>query len=236
MQTVIPIRPAVGPGRRRVPDLLSHAPLFRGLSPEELERIASGTREVRVAKGEALFQRGDPCVGFHVVAVGQVKLSLVTPEGGEKVVEILGPGMSFGEAVMFMEKPYLVSATALTDGLLLHVSREAVFRELDRDPRLARRMLAGLSMRLHMLVKDVEAMTLRSATQRVIGYLTRLDDEGVGQGRVTLPAQKNLVASRLNLTPEYFSRILHELSTEGLIRVEGRDIEILAPERLATLT
>lgn len=235
MQTVIPIRPAVGPGRRRVPDLLSHAPLFRGLSPEELERIASGTREVRVAKGEALFQRGDACAGFHVVAVGQVKLSLVTPEGGEKVVEILGPGMSFGEAVMFMERPYLVSATALTDGLLLHVSREAVFRELDRDPRLARRMLAGLSMRLHMLVKDVEAMTLRSATERVIGYLTRLDDDG-GQGRVTLPAQKNLVASRLNLTPEYFSRILHELSTEGLIRVDGREIEILDPERLATRT
>jgi len=148
------------------------------------------------------------------------------------VVEILGPGMSFGEAVLFMERPYLVTATALADGLLLHVSREALFRELDRDPGLARRMLAGLSMRLHMLMKDMEAMTLHSATQRVIGYLTRLDDDA-GDGRVTLPAQKNLVASRLNLTPEYFSRILHELSDEGLIRVDGRAIEILDPRALA---
>ena len=226
----IPLRAAAP--RRRVPDLLAHAPLFRGLSPQELERIAGGTRDVRVEKGEVLFRRGDECHGFHIVAVGQVKLSLVTPEGGEKVVEILGPGMSFGEAVMFMERPYLVTATALADGVLLHVSREALFRELDRDPGLARRMLAGLSMRLHMLVKDMESMTLHSATQRVIGYLTRLDDEG-GAGRVTLPAQKNLVASRLNLTPEYFSRILHELAEEGLIRVDGRAIEILDAEGLA---
>ena len=228
--TAIPLR-APGP-RRRVNDLLAHMPLFRGLSPEELERIASGTRDVRVEKGEVLFRRGDECHGFHIVAVGQVKLSLGTPEGGEKVVEILGPGMSFGEAVMFMERPYLVTATALADGVLLHVARETVFRELDRDPRLARRMLAGLSMRLHMLVKDLEAMTLHSATQRVIGYLTRLEDDG-GNGRVELPAQKNLVASRLNLTPEYFSRILHDLSEERLIRVDGRHIEILDPQGLA---
>ena len=83
-----------------------------------------------------------------------------------------------------------------------------------------------------MLVKDVEAMTLHSATQRVIGYLMRLADEG-GGGQAKLPAQKSLIASRLNLTPEYFSRILHELSNEGLVRVEGREIAILDAQRLA---
>jgi CRP-like cAMP-binding protein len=96
-------------------------------------------------------------------------------------------------------------------------------------------MLAGLSMRLHMMVHDVEAMTLHSATQRVIGYLARLEEGGERSGRVTLPAQKSLVASRLNLTPEYFSRILHDLSAAGLIRVEGRDIEILDAARLREL-
>ena len=82
-----------------------------------------------------------------------------------------------------------------------------------------------------MLVRDVEALTLHSATQRVIGYLALLGDSAEG-GKVTLPAQKSLVASRLNLTPEYFSRILHDLAADGLIRVEGRDIEILDAERL----
>ena len=225
------------PGRtgatRRVIDLLAHAPIFRDLSHDELARIAAGTSELRAERARLLFQRGDPCNGFHLVVFGQVKLVVSTSAGAEKVVEIFGPGMTFGEALMFTDRPYPVSAVTLSDSLLLHVNKETLYRELERDPRLARRMLAGLSWRLHMLVKDVEALTLHSATQRVIGYLALLE-EGAGSGRVTLPAQKSLVASRLNLTPEYFSRILHELAAAGLVRVEGREIEILDSARLRT--
>ena len=211
--------------RNRLPELLAHAPIFRDLSPAELARIAAGTREVRAERGEILFQRGDRCEGFHIVAFGQVKLALGTAEGAEKVVEIIGPGMSFGEAVLFTDRPYVVSATALVDSLLLHVGKAVLSHELENDPKLARRMLASLSMRLHMLMKDMEALTLHSAAHRVIGYLARLEDDGAT--RVRLPAQKSLVASRLNLTPEYFSRILHDLAAAGLIRIDGRDIEIL---------
>jgi CRP-like cAMP-binding protein len=228
MQTTIdPPAPAL----RRTIELLSHAPIFRDLSAEDLARVAAGTTEVRAERGRLLFQRGDPCVGFHIVVFGQVKLVIGTAAGAEKVVEIIGPGMSFGEALMFTDRPYVVSAVTLADSLLLHVDKHTLVAELECDPRLARRMLAGLSWRLHMLVKDVEALTLHSATQRVIGYLARLEDDG-GARRVTLPAQKSLVASRLNLTPEYFSRILHELAAEGLVRIEGREIEILDPDRL----
>ena len=217
--------------RSRLHELLAHAPLFRELSAAELARIATGTREVRAARGEILFQRGDRCEGFHIVVFGQVKLALGTPDGAEKVVEIIGPGMSFGEAVMLTDRPYVVSATALADSLLLHVAKDTLLRELELDPPLARRMLASLSMRLHMLMKDMEALTLHSATQRVIGYLVRLEDDAGGT-RITLPAQKNLVASRLNLTPEYFSRILHELAAAGMIRIDGREIEIVDVSRL----
>jgi CRP-like cAMP-binding protein len=219
------------PDSMRAVELLAHAPLFRGLSREELARIAAATSRVHAERGTVLFQRGDPCSGFHIVVYGQVKLTVGSAGGAEKVVEIVSPGHSFGEAVMFMDRPYPVSASALADSLLLHVGKEILFGELERHPELARRMLANLSMRLHMLVKDVEAMTLHSAAQRVIGYLTRLD-EGEKAGRVTLPAQKSLIASRLNLTPEYFSRILHDLTVAGLLRVDGRDIEILDPEGL----
>ena len=221
-----------GTSRARVQELLSHAPIFRDLPPEDLARIAAGTREVRAERGHMLFQRGDPCAGFHIVVFGQVKLTVGTPAGAEKVVDILGPGASFGEALMFTDRPYVVSATVLADSLLLHVGKDTLFAEIERDPKLARRMLAGLSWRLHMLVKDVEALTVHSAMQRVIGYLARLQDEA-GVGRITLPAQKSLVASRLNLTPEYFSRILHELEDDGVIRIEGREIEILDAKRLA---
>jgi CRP-like cAMP-binding protein len=216
----------------RVLDLLAQVPMFRGLPREDLARIACGTTMVHAARGEILFQRGDPCAGFHFIAYGQVKVAVSTPAGAEKVMQILGAGRTFGEAVMFTANAYPVTATVLADSLLLHVRSQVLFAELERDPQIARRLLAALSMRLHMMVQDVEAMTLHSAAQRVIGYLALLEDAGGEPGVVTLPAQKSLVASRLNLTPEYFSRILHDLSVEALIRVEGRRISILDPEAL----
>jgi CRP-like cAMP-binding protein len=216
---------------------LRNLPLFRELAPEEIDRVSVGTRELRVQRGDILFQKGDPTRGFYIVVYGQVKLLFVTPNGDEKVIEIMGPGQSFGEALMFMEKPYIVTAHALADSMLLHVSSEVVFEEIDRDPKFARRMIAGLSRRLHHLISDVESYSLRSATQRVIGYLLQPDhddDEGHGRTMVMLPAAKSVIASRLNITPEHFSRILHELTEAQLIEVTGRTVRILDMEKLRT--
>ncbi len=186
-------------------------------------------------RGEMLFNKGDPCVGFHLVIYGQVKLAFVSPQGSEKVVEIVGPGFSFGEALMFMEKPYIVMAETLADSLLLHVSKQVVFDEIERNPAFARKMLAGLSRRLHGLINDVESYSLQSGTQRVIGYLLRQDQELAAANApysVMLPTSKAIVASRLNLTPEHFSRILHELVDRGLISIDGREVKILDMSKL----
>jgi CRP-like cAMP-binding protein len=209
--------------------LLTHVPLFNGLASEEIARIARGTRETHASKGDILFHKGDPCNGFHLLVYGQIKLAFTSSQGTEKVVEILGQGQSFGEALMFLEKPYIVFAQALTDSLLLHVSKAAVFEELQRDHNLCRKMLAGMAMRLHELMNDVESYSLHSGKQRIIGYLLRelSDDELNGINiAITLPTNKGVIASRLNLTQEHFSRILHELTELGLIVVEGRKIHI----------
>jgi CRP-like cAMP-binding protein len=219
----------------RVQEFLRNVPLFRELTDEELDQIAVGTAQVRAPAGTILFQRGDPCSGFHVVVYGQVKLAFGGADGSEKVVEILGPGASFGEAVMFLDRPYVVFAEALADSLVLAIGKAAIFTELERNPRFARRMLAGLAQRLHRLVQDLEAYTLRTGTQRVIGYLLRdlPDDRPPGAPvSVALATSKGVLASRLNITREHFSRILHELSEARLIEVHGRTIRILDPERL----
>jgi len=231
-----------GEPRTKGPDIpveqfLVNLPLFSDLTPEEIARIASSTRRIYASKGEALFTRGERCEGFHVILYGQVKLFVTSPSGSEKVIEIMGPGISFGEAILFMDIPYVVSAQALKDSLLLHVSKSLVFEEIERDPRFARRLLAGMSRKLHQLVRDVEAYSLRSGLERVIGYLLRDDALADGTARsaaVTLPANKMIVASRLNLTPEYFSRILHELADAGLIVMEGRQVSVPDIERLRT--
>ena len=213
--------------------LLAHVPLFNGLENEEIARIARGTREVNVIRGDMLFHKGDASTGFHLIVYGQIKLGFTSAQGAEKVVDIIGQGQTFGEAVMFMDKPYMVFAQALSDSLLLHISKAVIMDELARDPKLGRKMIASLSMRLHHLITDVESYSLHSGRQRIIGYLLRDNMERNAHSlTVTLPTSKGVIASRLNLTQEHFSRILHELQENGLITVQGRKIGIPNVEKL----
>lgn len=220
-----------------VPRYLSALPLFHDVAPPARARLAEGCTLRRLARGEAVFRVGDPCNEFHVTVIGQVKLFALSPDGHEKVIELIGPGGTFAEALMFTGRPYIVNAQAVTDALVLSVGKEAVLAEIEREPGFALHMLAGVSRRLHGLVRDVEAYSLHSGAQRIIGYLLRECDDEAGQGSqpvtVSLPVSKAMIASRLSLTPEYFSRVLHELEAAGLIEIDRRDIRIREPKRLA---
>jgi len=217
---------------------LSALPLFSDLSPLERERIALGCHLKRLTRGEILFRVGDACEAFYVVVSGQVKLYVSSPSGQEKVIEIIGPGHSFAEALVFLRRPHIVNAQALATTMMVSVTKQAVFSEVERDPRFSLHMLAGISRRLHRLIQDVEGYALQSGMQRLIGYLLR-DVEveaGISGGGITvnLPASKATVASRLSLTPEYFSRVLHELEAQDLIHIDKRNIRILDVQRLAS--
>lgn len=215
--------------------ILARLPLFVELAPEQIAHIAANTREKRLQKGEMLFQKGDAPRGFYLIVFGQIKLAFPSSQGNEKVINILGPRQSFGEAAMFMDRPYPVFAESLSDTLLLHIARNAVIDLLEEDTSFARRMLAGLSMRLHSLVQDVESYSLRSTTQRVIGFLLQhSEEESHGEKEITiaLPTSKQVIASRLSLTPETLSRIFHDLAESGLITVHGKQITIHDVRRL----
>ncbi len=220
-----------------MPRYLSVLPLFSDLSQLERERLAQSCQLRRLARGDMVFRVGEECEAFHVVVVGQVKLYVASPSGHEKVIELIGPGHSFAEAMMFLSMPCILNAQALADTLLLCVTKKAVLGEIDRDPRFSMHMLAGISRRLHGLVRDVEGYALQSGMQRLIGYLLRDVQDGnvsnVGIVTVSLPVSKATIASRLSLTPEYFSRVLHELEAESLIEIDKREIRILDVERLA---
>ncbi|HRP76065.1 MAG TPA: Crp/Fnr family transcriptional regulator [Rhodocyclaceae bacterium] len=215
--------------------LLAQVPIFSELSDEEISNVARYTRERKLDKGELLFQRGDPPHGFYFVVSGQIKLAVSSAQGNEKVVEIIGPMQTFGEAVMLMDRPYPVFAEALVGTRLLHIGQNVVSELIDNDPGFARKLLAGMAIRLHSMVQDVETYSLRSSTQRVIGYLLQQPEQDTADGNshIELPTSKQVIASRLNLTPETLSRIFHDLSDAGLINVQGKHITLLDPARLA---
>ncbi|MDC8786434.1 Crp/Fnr family transcriptional regulator [Roseateles koreensis] len=229
------------PTRQELPRYMAMQPLFRSLNEEDLARItAQGCSLLRLCRGQTLFGAGEACEHFHVVITGQLKLFALAPNGSEKVLELLGPGQTVGEASIFDNLPQAFGAQALGDTLLLRIPKIAITDQITRDPSFALRLLADASQRIHKLQRDVESYCLHSGLQRVVDFLleSRTATPRLTQQphTVSLPASKATIASRLNLSPEYFSRVLRELEDEGLIQISRRDIHILQPRELASYT
>ena len=217
-----------------IPGFLRAQALFVDVDEAALCRLAAACRLMHVTRAQPVLWAGRACEAFFIVIEGQVRLYMAAPNGNEKVIELVGPGQSFAEALVFLERPCPINAQALSDTVLLQVPRQAVMAELQLDAGFALRMLSGMSRRLHGLVQDLQAGALQSGLQRVVGYLLRDVDPGKpGPAVVSLPAAKATVASLLSLTPEYFSRVLHELEAAGLLEIDKRDIRLREPAALA---
>ncbi len=212
---------------------IASAPMFGDLDSAHVDFLAAQSRPIFLPAGQVLFRRGTPSTGFYMVLEGRVQLSVSNSEGMVKVVEIISPGSAFGHAVMFLREPYPVDSTALADTRLLFVPAGAVDRVLDEDPSMARIMLASMAKRLQSKVQDIAMLSLQSATQRIVAYmLGAAGESGTVSATVELPALKQVLASRLGMTPETFSRAIRTLSAEGLIRVDGSVVEIPDVEAL----
>jgi len=215
--------------------ILNTIPLFKEMNKSTLELIAAKSHFVDLEKGAFLYHKGDQCTGFYITIQGNIKVSFISRDGKEHVVRIIGPGQSFGEAMMFTEKPYPATVQSITPAKVLFIPKALLFQCMEEDAGCVRGMLAGLSRRVQQLLTRLESLTLDSSQQRVIGYLLQhLDPSTTKNGKrdIELQANKATIALHLNLAPETLSRVLHELCENGLIRVEGKVIHVLDIEKM----
>lgn len=153
-------------------DILRSHHLFAGLTPPQVQRVMSAAHVERCDTGQVLFDRGQPAKHFYIVLEGQVNLVLYSRSGEEKIVEILTAGHSFAEAVMFMEGAvYPISAVSGTDATVARFSNREHLAVLRESPDTCLRMLGHLSQRLHMRIREIEYLTLESATHRLVRHL-----------------------------------------------------------------
>jgi CRP-like cAMP-binding protein len=201
--------------------------LFEGQT-DSLLRFFSGRCEVmEVARGEVICQKGRPAPGLFGVLEGSVKVAVISPQGNERVMGIVGPGESFGEASLFVQQPCPVYAETLSRCRLVFIRRSLLLTALQRFPEFALSLIRHLSAGQMQLVRDLEICCLQTASDRVVNYLLdRLPAAEVGGAVVELPAGKAVVACHLNLTPETFSRELHRLADLGLIDVQRRNVRV----------
>lgn len=217
---------------------LRAAYLFAEVPEETLAALLRSARDVTLHAGETLFTHGQRAEHFFFVCAGSIKLYRVSPEGGEKIIEIVRPGQTFAEAVMFLgnEGRYPVNAQALQDGRLLAFSQKAFRELLAGSVEICFGMLASMSRRLHMLVNQIESLTLQNATYRLVSYLLEQIPRGVHTSpEIVLTTPKSAIAAHLAIQPETLSRLLKRLSDDSLIAVDGSHVTVRDAQALRDL-
>ncbi|CAD5107166.1 Crp/Fnr family transcriptional regulator [Zestomonas carbonaria] len=208
--------------------------LFSDLNDEQLEQLIATSQLQNLDKGDNLFHQGEPAHSFYFVISGAVKVYRLTPDGQEKVFEVIGNRQTFAEAMMLMDTPnYVASAQAVCPTQVYRFSNRTYMELLRSNPQLPFALLGTLCIRLHRRINEIETLSLKNVTHRVVRYLlTQLTRHGDADNRFELPMAKQLVAGHLSIQPETFSRVLRRLVDEGIIEQQGRVIHVLDPLRL----
>jgi CRP-like cAMP-binding protein len=208
--------------------------LFAALSDEQLERLLQTTHVQQLDEGQLLFACRQEARHFYMVRSGSIRLYLSSPDGTEKVVHLVNPGETFAEAITFMDgQRYPLNASALGKTEVIAFSN-ATFREILRESTdTCFRLMADMSTWLKKQIQDIDALTLQNATLRFSNFLLHQVPPGeLHDVSIELAAPKHVIASRLSIQPESFSRILRNMQKSGLIRVEGSSIHIANVEAL----
>jgi CRP-like cAMP-binding protein len=225
----------------RSPDVareLRRAYLFADMSEPHLETLIQGMHDVHLEAGHSLFRHGQPANRFYFLREGLVKLFRLSPEGDEKIIELMRPGETFAEAVMFMGNVgrYPVSADAVNESRLYAFEQKALLGLLEDSIDATYGLLGSMSRRLHMLVNQIESLTLQNATYRLVAFLLEEIPRDVkASPEVQLTTPKGVIASRLAIQPETLSRILAKLRQGGLIEVHGNHITVRDVQALRNL-
>ena len=205
----------------QIASFIHHSSAFSQLDGQARNALASRTRMLKAHEGEILVHRGDRPAGLFLLVEGELKLSLVSSEGAERVLRLVEAGETVCEESVFEEAPHPLALQTTRDSLLLFIPRAAVLAAMTHSVALAHTLLARLSRRLCSMVLGMEQCEQRNGAQRVAHYLIEHARHDEGAAEVRLKTTKQMVASQLNMTPENFSRVLSRFSRDGLIHARG---------------
>jgi len=220
---------------RHIPSCAAGVPVFRVLSPDELEKIGKEMRHRVFRKGEVVVPAGSVVDCLYVMSRGRLNVVHTSASGREQVVRALGPGEFLGEMALFYDSVMEGDVVAAEETETCVLPRKAV-AEILRNPEAALRLVEEMAKRLSAAEKLIADLGLREVGQRLAAELLRLAPSGQKKPEgiiVSVPVPWAEMAVRLGTTPETLSRRLGALADRGIIRQTGaRTVLILDPERL----
>ena len=222
------------------PDLaleaLARSPLFQGILPEDLDRLARGMAQRRYRRNEVIFHEGDPGESLHVVVEGRVKITRESIEGDEAIVAIIGPGDTFGELVLLDGAVRSATATAIEPTETLTMTRAAFSSLVDGSDPFRWQLLGGIAHRLRRLTDQLAEVHFLDLTGRLALQLTRLAEESA-PGRLTdielrATLTQSDLAAMVGGTRQRVNQIIGDFAAEGLIAHDGGRLIVRDLERL----
>ncbi|MBK5294428.1 MAG: Crp/Fnr family transcriptional regulator [Acidobacteriia bacterium] len=206
--------------------ILTITPLLEGLAQNSIEALAHRAIEKRYAAGEILFHEGDECAGLFVLGRGRVKIFKTSPNGREIMLAVESAPSSVAEVPLFDGGNYPASVIAI-DEVVAYMIGKREFHEVCRQhPEVSLKVLEVVGRKLRHLVSIVESVTFGSIRQRLARALLELRDQA-GADSFPMPFTHQELAQRLGTVREVISRNLGRFQAEGLLRMSGRDLQLL---------
>lgn len=221
-----------------IPALLRDVPLFSGLTDNDLEHLAEVVHKKGLAKGQQLFQQGDPGDEFLVIIEGSVKVELTNADGKELTLAILRSKQFLGELSLLDDFPRSASVVTLEDTKFLSIHKRDFHRLVDQYPRMALPMMRQLTRRVRILTDDIASMAFMDSFTRVARKLVGLAQD-MGQqspdGKITIPQPltHQELANLVGTTRETVTKILNEMKEKNLIQIQRHRITIQNPKQFA---
>ena len=213
---------------------MSNVPLFEELEGKDLDAIAKVAISRSYSKGSIIILAEEEGDTLFIISLGQVKVSIVSEDGREAILALLGEGAVFGELSLLDGKPRSANVVA-TEATNLYMVRRSDFLQLVyKVPQIAVGLLAELASRLRKTDRKIEGLALLDVTSRISETLLQLADEQGEEQKTGImlrnrPSHQQL-ANMAGTTRETVSRVLKRLESQGYITTRGRSIIMLREE------
>ena len=185
---------------------------------------------VAVPRRDVIFAPEAEPEALYLLIEGSIGLSMQGVDGAPGLLEIIGPGECFLMPAVIMGGAWPFGAEALAPSRLLRIPLEAFHATMAEQPQLAEASLAQMARQWRILADQLRDMKLTKASERVAHFLS---GRRMPCGRVVMPEPRAAIAARLGMTPESLSRVMHGLEAAGLVRLQGRRVEVPDAEALS---
>ena len=209
---------------------LKQVPLFAGLADEDIRELMAVARKRTFRSGEVIFHRDDPGQVLYVIKEGKVKISLVSPEGQEIVLAVLGKGECFGEFTILDELPRSADAITLEKVECYTLQRSDFHNAIAKNPKIAIQVLQVLTKRLRINDQMVEDLIFLDVYGRVAKKLLELGEthgEKVENGtRINVRLTQQELASMVGASRESVNKVLGYFTDKNFISTDKHRITL----------